>query len=379
MTMIACNINDVAPIVIGDLLISQSIRPSNFKIPVLHEDVLEYLSEPTDLHPVSLDQKLYILKPNVCIAFSGTVGFFKKFLEDISIFCKAKDIVTTKEIAVFLDDYNKDEWSEFSFVLLVAEKEASHFWVGKFLHGQWLKGETEILGEVFSSGSGSLDFLKEVKESIKVLPINAEGINYVLMANILMICKILGKERLTLNTIKKHWGAGFELIYFDGNKFRKLDDITYVVNAGRFDLNGEINDVPVPLAIMNYKYHNELLVITVLKPNKGTTETTDTKYIIISEDFKIEQFIVSPIDYDSSPENMQNLPGPSFVSNRNAMAYIIETESSHYLPVSFNVGPELVVKYKHPHQIMISMNKLFNDTMTAESKASYLNFRYKPT
>lgn len=78
-------------------------------------------------------------------------------------------------------------------------------------------------------------------------------INYIMQVNIILIVKLLAKERLTLSTIKKHWGAGFELVYFSNGKFQKLDNVSYILNYGLFDRNGNIPEVPVPSIVMNYK------------------------------------------------------------------------------------------------------------------------------
>jgi hypothetical protein len=69
-----------------------------------------------------------------------------------------------------------------------------------------------------------------------------------------MLCKLLASERLTLTSVKKHWGAGFEMIYFDGEQFAKLDSMTYVINQGIFNEVDDIPEVPVPGVILHYKY-----------------------------------------------------------------------------------------------------------------------------
>ena len=137
MTMIACTINRFAPIVIADILISQKDKPNSFNIPVLQEDVLQYLSGINE-HPISLDQKIYILKHNVCIAFAGTVGYFKDFLEDISIFCRVTDNITIRKIEDFLNDYATEEiWQNFSFLILVVETQNDCNLISRLHHGNW--------------------------------------------------------------------------------------------------------------------------------------------------------------------------------------------------------------------------------------------------
>lgn len=182
----------------------------------------------------------------------------------------------------FLEQCERDEsWRHFSFLILVVDREVDHLGVGRFMHGEWMAAESEIFGEVFAAGSGSFDFLVETKQKAKLRPsYPPDDISYTLQVNIMMLCKLLASERLTLTSVKKHWGAGFEMIYFDGKQFAKLDSITYVINQGIFNEVGDIPEVPVPGVILHYKYYGEALIITVIRTHKGTTQSTDTSYII---------------------------------------------------------------------------------------------------
>lgn len=377
MTMIACTMNQAAPVIIGDLLISDSIKPDKFIIPVLSEDVLQYLSAESEFHPICLYQKIYIVKSNVCIAFAGQVFYIKQFLEDISIFCKAHEIVNSEKMKEFLEQHeNADSWKYFSFLILVGDREDGQPGVGRFMHGHWMAVESKIFGEVLAAGSGSMYFLKETKGNVKVRTQFLPGdIGYALQVNIIMICKLLASERLTLDSVKKYWGAGFEMIYFEKDHFTKLNHITDIINQGIFNDSGDIVEVPVPGIILHYKYHGEILVITVIRPHKGRIQGTNTSYIISSKEFEIMLFIVVAMNYQGTENFDEFAKDPSFTSTWNAMGYIIETATGHYLPSSFNVGPEIEVKYEHPNSITISMFKEINDTLTAEAKSVFPNFK----
>jgi hypothetical protein len=207
MTMIVCTMNVAAPLLISDLLITGSVKPDKFSIPVINDDVLQYLTTPSNLHPIRLDQKVYILKSNVCIAFAGKVYYFRRFLEDISIFCKANDSINSEVIKAYLEEYKHDEsWEHFSFLILVVEKEDNYFNVGRFIHGEWLQANSSLFGEVFATGSGAMDFLKQTVEQAKILSqFQPEDVSYTLQMNIILICKLFLQERLSLQTIRQHW------------------------------------------------------------------------------------------------------------------------------------------------------------------------------
>lgn len=373
MTMIACTMNKSTPVVISDLLVSSEEKPSSFILPTHSEDVLQYLSPTSLYYPTCLNQKIYILKSNVCIGFSGTLGYFKQFLEDIRIFCNAHELIDAKIMNAFLHNHEDDEsWKHFSFLTLVVEMEDAEYNVGTFVHGQGLKGNTLNFGEVISFGSGCTYFCEEAMTSVKMVSqFRVQDFRHALQTNILMICKLFAKERANLHTVKKHWGAGFELIYWNGNQFQKLDEITYIINYGLFDSNGDILDVPAPIVVMHFKYVNDVLVITVVRQRQGQIEHTDTHYILKSIKFDVKQFFVVPIDYSGS-ENLSQLgKDASFASNHVGMGYIIETESGHYEPASYNIGSEIEVSYKHFESLTITMLKEINDDLVSEAKQAF--------
>jgi len=57
------------------------------------------------MHPVFLNRKVYIPKQNVDIALAKNLSSIKSFLEDLTIFCNAVDIVTATKMHDFLMGY----------------------------------------------------------------------------------------------------------------------------------------------------------------------------------------------------------------------------------------------------------------------------------
>lgn len=353
------------PVLIGDLLISSSHKPPAFELPVLTDDVVQYLSSEASDHPIHLDQKIYVLKENVCIAFAGDVAEIKKFLIDITVYCKAKEEITALDMQQFLQQHvGSDSWKEISFVILVADRLTHEIGIGKFLHGQWLRANTELYGEVWATGSGSQDFL--IEASVKMdfsgsyQPDNGE---HAIQANLIMIGRLLAQERKTLNSVKNHWGAGFEMIYYDGRQFKKVDEIAYVINYGMYTTAGDIPQVPIPVIILHYKYFGELLVISVIRTFSGNTIENDMTYTIRSDDILKRKFVVAPFDYTGDEDFSKLGEDYSFTSNINIMSYILETEGYYYIPASINLGKELEVQFIHPNSVTVTMLKPINDRL----------------
>lgn len=357
----------------GDILLSSAHREEEFSIPTFSEDILQYLAPDQDLHPIAIKQKLYIIARNVCIAFSGNVYYFKKFLEDISLYCRIHETVSIDMLEPFLQKYENDETARYySVLILLIEQNGYEVQVSRALHGNWLKKVTPVFGEIVASGSGADKYIEEAMiEAHTFSKLQYAPAEYAIQMNAIMICRLLTRERANLHTVKQNWGAGFELVYFNNGRFLKLDEITYVINQAEFDEHGEI-EVPVPVIVLHYKYHGEVLIITAIKPVSGTTQTTEDSYIIESKNPVWRLFVVTPVSYpeDYNPSDLTRKT--SFRSNFNAMGYILESKTGSWIPASFNIGRELTVQYDPDNGLTITMLKDINDILIRQAKKNYL-------
>jgi hypothetical protein len=57
------------------------------------------------------------------------------------------------------------------------------------------------------------------------------------------------------------------------------------------------------------------------------------------------------------------------------MGYILETESGHYEPASYNIGGEIEVLYKHLDSLTITMMRKINDDLVAEAKEVFQEWK----
>lgn len=371
MTMIACTLNIAMPVLVGDLLISSDYKQETFELPVLSEDVMQYLSKDADVHPILLRQKLYILKKNVCVAFAGDVVNIRKFLEDIRIYCNVKDEITMQDMNDFMMQHiDNPSWKTICFIILISERHKDFINVGRFTHGEWLTTNSQLFGETWATGSGADDFMNVVAESVQMISNCAiDSPDYVIQLHLVMISRLLANERKTLNSVRKHWGAGFEMIYFDGKEFKKPEEITYLINYGNYTEEGDIPEVPIPAIILNYKYYNEYLVITVIRALSGNTSSDDNHYYITSNNLLTRRFVVTPFNCTKDVTEIENLGKDySFTSNLNVMSYLLETEGYYYSPASINFGKELEVIHQNPDTLSITMMKPINDIMKEEVK-----------
>lgn len=87
--------------------------------------------------------------------------------------------------------------------------------------------------------------------------------------NINLISLFMAEESYTMETIMEGWGAGFEVIEYTGTKFRKLDNLTYIVCHTEYDSQTQTVE-NTPFLVMHYTYHEEILLInTYSTPPSG--------------------------------------------------------------------------------------------------------------
>ena len=369
--MIAFAINNGAPTVIGDLLITRDQKPDQFVLPTLSEDILDYLSAESDGYPFRLTQKVYILKPNVCVIFAGNVTTIKPFLEDLSIFCRVHDDIDEKKLGVFLNNYESAHpTNSVSFTILIAKRKGSIMELGRIKFGDWQKADSTILGELYAAGSGAADFIDATAAEGDVIYSSLEqgSIERAIQTTLILLSQLLSRERASLHTVKKHWGAGFEIAYVANCEFFKLDNITFIINQGRYDQQGKMPP-PIPAIILHYKYHGNVLVITVLTPRRGETTVTDKQIINRYTDYTVGQFIVESMLPTEGFDLEEVKKNKSFTSHLNAMGYILETDDGgNYMPSSFHHGPELTVEYRHEESVTITMKRELNDILMEKAK-----------
>lgn len=259
MSLISLHELNNRPYLIGDLLISSPDKGHDLSIPTHLKPVEHLLPSTQQRFPSKLKQKLYIINPKLCLAIAGSVVSMKLFLKDVRQHFRYKP-TNLDEINDLLFQYSEVPHKDLSYCVIYAEQKENEKPFRYFFKGG--KNIIETLSQkLWIAGSGSQDYSADIAEPFRFSSSVPSSDPRFSIANLLMdLAKMLAKERFTLNTIAKFWGAGFELILFEDNQFKKLDDITYILLKGAIDPTGQM--VASPVSFYNYKYHSDLLIIT---------------------------------------------------------------------------------------------------------------------
>lgn len=264
MTLISCTLNNGAPIILGDLLVSSRNKGANINLPAFLDGVDKYLPDGLDGYPEMLIQKTYIIKDNLVVATSGNYCECLDFIKDLREFFRTRHCVK-ETIEEFLKTNGNKSTKKSTYLMVHVKKvgQEHSFFVDSIGGGCLGIDGNRVFDKVRAIGTGSADFIKEVNrfsEGTGIGDINEN--NQAIAANLVLLSSILAREAFSLETIKKCWGAGFEMVYYDfmTEKFTKMDELTYVIWHGNLDLNTKEFKI-LPYLLLSYKYFGDLLLL----------------------------------------------------------------------------------------------------------------------
>lgn len=379
MSLIACIVKHSIPMLMGDLLFSSKIVDEGVRLPTNNFDIdSSYLPPNLVYKPHSLNQKLYIIRDNVCLALAGNAFEMREFLIEFKQRCSYTSNVTEIYIRQFLDEYDfPSKFPDSAFFIIMTEKRMpGSIYVGLFNYpnnGAWKVTNTAIYGNVQAFGSGADAFLSVTRQEAKFISSFPEGdIWNVIQANLVLVAKLFAVERVTLYTLANLWGGGFETIIYTGKAFIKFDKIAYLVSHGEFDTQGEIRQL-IPRLILYCYYEMDFLIITAIEIIKAKQERNGEVIKITSEndEYAVNIFIIPPIDYLAPPEKIETM-NFSFETNHIAMGYAIRTQNNGvYNPGFYSNEKSVKVIYTEGEKVELFLSSKLEDNMRHEAKTIF--------
>jgi hypothetical protein len=373
MTLIACTLNYKRPFIVGDLLISSPKAKKSIQLPSNKININEYL-EPRNSYATGLYQKIYVINQNVAIALAGNVSEMTKLLKEFIIRCSYFDPIDEKGIRTFIEEYDID--SNFAdsafFIMLMVNDESSisvkQFWWPNDL---WKKSESEVFEEVYACGTGADDFIYNASEQ-QTFEASAENGNIyrAIATNFAFIAKLLAIERVSLYTINKNWGGGFETIIFGGNSFLKLDQIAYITCHCQFDENGDFG-FPFPQLLQYYEYYKDVLFISSIEVKEWRQEEKGDQIVLQSDNYRADLFPIPRLDMNKG--SLVELPPDfSFTTNRVSLGYAIITKSNRiYAPSFFSESNSLQVTFHDGKYVEVILSKKVTELLKEKARSVF--------
>lgn len=375
MTLIASTLNFKIPFLLGDLLISSSEATKSKQLPTNTIDITQYLDTNSSL-AIGLYQKIYIINANVAIALAGIVSEMTEFLKEFTIRCSYYDPIDEAGIRKFVEDYDvPNKFTKSAFFILLMKPDGSRISVKQFWSPSklWKTTKSDIFEEVYACGTGAEDFLHHTSEQQEVKASSDKGnILRAVSTNLGLIAKLLAVERISLHTLKKNWGGGFETICFDGKSFVKIDEIAYVINYAQFEADGNL-DLPFPQLIQYYKYYKDTLFILAIEVTKWRRMENETEVVLTSTDCRVDVFPVPRLDLPIG-SSIQLPSTYSFMTHRLALGYALVTKDNKiFAPSLFIESSNMKVTYQDRKYVELIIDKKPSDLIRNKAKEVYRN------
>jgi hypothetical protein len=379
MTMIAITLNHNIPFVVGDLLFTATGNDEPIELPTQAHDLNERLIG-SSMVPVDLIQKLYIIKPNLCIALACVSDAMQEFLEEVRMRSKYYGDweIDDKVLHKFFNDFGfKKNFEKSAVCLMLLKGEPAMFQDIEILVPEhaWTRVENALFQRVFVCGSGSESYLRRMAIDSAIVSSHREGdFVYAIQNNINLFSRLLAEEKTTSHTTIDGWGAEFETIYFNGTSFVKFDNITYVVFESEFiNDEGDIGEL-VPTVIMHYKYYGVTLLITSLNISGGTAMIDEDLTTIISDKITPVQHKVGTL-YKDYADNENIPPDKSFTNERIAAGFAIRTKTGVHASAYYSDKDGAKISYSaSSNQVEIILPSKSLDEVRHLSKAAFPNF-----
>lgn len=336
---------------------------------------------------------MYFINDKTCIVFAGLSNEIFVFLTVFKNAFKDNGVISMQEIKDFLAAYElQNHFTNSAFFIthiddgpngsidlgqyycpnVMYTVDPSNF---KVEEGGWNIMHDPIFGKVSACATGAEGFLNIIRQLGTIYSRYPEGdFMRAIQSNTCLISKLLTMERVSLYTLKENWGGGFEMAYYNGTRFEKIDRIAYVINHSQFDEAGNMG-LPIPSLIMYYQYINDILYILSLEVHKYMIDYTEMHTIFTAgpEDFFITEFKVKGGDVDNT--QISELPVDfSVKTDKISMGYsIITKENGVFNPAFFNLGPEVTLEFQLGKSVVVAIaNKIIED-VRIKSKDAILN------
>jgi len=300
MTLIAAFISDGIPVVLGDLVISGPER-TDAKLG------LPTVGELTNVFPVGsgwsithIRQKVAVLSDDLVVAWAGNVVAARTLIEELrSRLTKGR--MSLDSLNVFLKKEAFEITGSLKASLVGFLREGDH--IIPFGHNAF-KFTTPNFGEVIAQGSGMESIEKALRrfpESLGVRRGDPNALGRALGKSLILTGTLLQMETATYENLMSFYGGGYEIGYFNGERFSKLEEITYLFWYA--EIQNEEPRVKLflpPYHFMKLSYKGDTLIIRTItgQPDqKASPPAADrpTSTVEIPLSITDSTYLISPI------------------------------------------------------------------------------------
>ena len=252
MTVIANFVLGNVPVVLADMLTTGVARPS-LTLPT--SGPVTNLP-PSVVKPTELLQKLVVVAPHFAVAFAGAVDRGRRIIHALRLLAK-EGLITPAVWQKFLVD-KEPMLTHVSLVGILMEKKSDGTYDVHQLGYRAKAFEHPVLGNAVVAGTGQQHLLLAADCAAQYPHLSP--LERAIASVLTMFSYLLREEHATGSPITVgEAGGAYELAIFDGIRFVKISDITYI--AWRIDVVGNTVSIIAPYLVMKQVYIGDVAVI----------------------------------------------------------------------------------------------------------------------
>jgi hypothetical protein len=266
MTVVAAFRTCGTPILIGDLLVTADTNNEESSFLPTSPGTAATLSKDICARIAGTRKKVHLFGGSVAVAWSGSLLAASSVLKALKDFSEGREI-DRDILAAFLAQQTGWEADGVSVVLTgwVVKPELLCFrWNSTWPH-------EVFFDDRFFDGSGDEVFEALIDEQVRSaagpgIESNCEKAIYSVLAK---VGKLVSHEVFTGETLRSRFGYCYEVAYFDGARFRYVDEVTYLSWLVRIsDSEPRYQAMPAP-AIVKYKNFGEFSAVQTVRLDTG--------------------------------------------------------------------------------------------------------------
>ena len=254
MSLLAVYRNSGKTIIVSDLLITSLGVSKPIYVPILNHTVSD-IDFPDEYKPSSFHVKNVIIKETLCIGFTGEVSEISLLQNCVKDYFLHRD-VTMDNLYAFHNSFNfTTQYSKSTAIFLVCLHDGVH----ALEIGNWNHVGDNDLQQFTVSGSGSYSWINQFNDIAQLRDNRIVKHPKQTLLEILSTCTyFISTDRESPDNMRDGWGGGFDIITFDGEKFEKLDSMSYLWMSVQISEDGLKIKYD---AIVNFSYLGEHLII----------------------------------------------------------------------------------------------------------------------
>jgi hypothetical protein len=264
MTLIAGFQHEGIPLLLGDFLLTSDGQRSGLR------------------------KKINLISPNFVIAWTGHLLAAKSVIDSLNREFQGRR-TSRNGIHNFLTKYAVSDLGNLQVHLIgwVVDSEPSCFlWNSSYPHELFYS-------DYHIDGSGTKIF-ERLFASVGITDTESSSESRILLANqfaLFLACELISDEVLQGNNQRMGFGHAYEVLYFDGDEFIYLDNITYMTWDFNFDLDSKLTRTNLYKVVFKYRNFGDFSIVQISNFENSHTDLHAITPVIEIERTSLEAII----------------------------------------------------------------------------------------